>query len=180
MERYFEKEKNIESKAFIKILTNNKSLGSVKPATTWQCWRKGKVSGRLIGGNLGVLSPLIRSSYFPSNKIMNGAVLFWEVDNVDYFMLEKWLYQLKYAGILDQIGGMIIGKLVDLKKMTWEGMKYPTPKKLVLDLLKDYKFPILANVDFGHKSINLPMPIGIKVKLDATNKKFSFMESAVK
>jgi muramoyltetrapeptide carboxypeptidase len=169
-----------ERNPFVEILTNDRPLGNIKNETNWECWRGGKANGILFGGNLGPLNALVGTKYFPSNRRLKSSVLFWEIDGVDYFFIEKILYHLKYAGVLDQISGMVIGKLVDMKKMPWKGMKYPRAKELVLDLLKDYNFPILANVDFGHKSINLPMPIGIKVSLDASNKKLAFLESAVK
>lgn len=53
------------------------------------------------------------------------------------------------------------------------------PQKLVLDILKEYNFPILTNMDFGHYTVNTPMPVGIKAHLIATNKTFEVTESAL-
>ncbi len=55
----------------------------------------------------------------------------------------------------------------------------PEPKELILDILRDYNFPIMANMDFGHFTINIPMPIGIKVSFDTSKKELNFLESAV-
>ena len=55
----------------------------------------------------------------------------------------------------------------------------PTTKEMILDILKNYKFPIMANLDFGHFTVNIPMPIGIKVSFDTTKKELNFLEGAV-
>ena len=82
-------------------------------------------------------------------------------------------------GILDRINGMLIGKIKYLKKMKQEEIVEPPVKEMVLEIMKDYNFPIMANLDFGHDTINIPMPIGIKVSFDSEKKELKFLEGAV-
>jgi muramoyltetrapeptide carboxypeptidase len=145
----------------------------------WETWRGGEAEGQLFGGNLSVLASLIGTPYFPQVTDLSGALLFWEIDNTPSYRIEKALYQLKYAGVLDVISGMLIGKLPGIKRTAWQGLEEPTPKEIVLEILKDYTFPIIGEMDFGHETVDLVMPIGLKAKMDADNLIFEIPESAV-
>ena len=82
--------------------------------------------------------------------------------------------------MFDVISGMVIGKLPDIKRTSWEGFTEPTPREITMEVLKNYSFPILADVDFGHKTVNVPMPIGINARMDAENLQLELLEAAVK
>jgi muramoyltetrapeptide carboxypeptidase len=55
----------------------------------------------------------------------------------------------------------------------------PTLPEIVLDVLGDRDIPVLGNVEFGHAGPNLPMPVGIRVGLDAQQRTLSLLEPAV-
>ena len=74
---------------------------------------------------------------------------------------------------------MWIGKITYIKPPREKEIVEPTSKEVVLDIVRDYKFPIMANLDFGHFTVNIPMPIGVKVSFDTTKKELNFLESAV-
>jgi len=74
---------------------------------------------------------------------------------------------------------MIIGKLHNIMPTGWDGMEQPAYKEVILDVLKAHNFPILAEVDFGHESINIPMPIGTKALINTTSLEFEQLEGAV-
>lgn len=59
------------------------------------------------------------------------------------------------------------------------GPVIPTVKDIVLDVLADYDFPILAGVDFGHTGPNLPMPIGTLAAVDVTARSLRLLEPSV-
>jgi muramoyltetrapeptide carboxypeptidase len=166
-------------KIYFDVLTSTRPLGFLPQISTWENWKNGKAEGVLFGGNLSMLISLIGTKYFPTTAELKNTILFWETDNTESYRIQRGLYQLRYTGILDVISGMIIGKLPDIKPSGWRGLYEPSPKEIVMDIVKDYEFPILAEVDFGHKNINLPMPIGIKAKIDAEKLNIEFKESAV-
>ena len=173
-------DKREEGLALLKrALTSSEPLGSIKPFTTWECWREGCAAGKLFGGNLSMLASLVGTPYMPKLEDLKGCILFWEIDNTQSYRIEKALYQLKYAGILDVISGMVIGKLPDIQRTAWEKLEEPSPKQIVLEVLQEFTFPILAEVDFGHKTVAIPMPIGIEVKMDAAGLRLEFLEGAV-
>ena len=162
-----------------KVLTSTGPIGKVKPLTQWENWKQGSAEGVLFGGNLSMLASLVGTRYFPKLGDLKDCVFFWETDNTPSYRIEKGLYQLKYAGILDSISGMLIGKLPGIKRTAWEGFDEPTPKDIIMECLKEYSFPIIANMDFGHETVDLPMPIGLKSKIDADNLEFEIIEPAV-
>lgn len=177
---YLPDKKDEGKKRLFDILTLINSPGKVEPLTRWENWRSGKAEGSLFGGNLSMLSSLMGTKYFPSINDLKGCLFFWETNNTESYRIERGLYQLKYAGILDVISGMLIGKLPDIKKTGWKGIEEPTSKELIMETLRDYKFPIISEVDFGHKTVDIPMPIGLKAGMDADNLKFEILEAAVK
>ncbi len=166
--------------ALFKVLTSTRPLGKMEPLTEWECWRAGEAQGQLFGGNLSILSALVGTEYFPNKEDLEGSIFFWEIDNAASYRIEKGLYQLKYAGVLDVISGMLVGKLPGIARTGWEGLEEPTPKELVLETLKDYSFPIIGEVDFGHETVDLPMPIGLEAKINAQDLRIEILEAAVR
>ena len=164
---------------FLKFLTSSEAPGVIKPLTDWEEWKKGKAEGHLMGGILERISMLSGTKYFPPLDYFDGSILFWEEIGRDLTEIYQYLYQLKNMGICERINGMLIGKIKYIKPLREQEVISPTVKAMILDILKDYDFPIMANLDFGHYTINIPMPIGIKVSFDTSKKELNFLEGAV-
>lgn len=167
---------------FLNFLTENKAPGVITPVTEWEQWREGVAEGHLMGGILERISTLAGTKFFPDLDLFNGSILFWEEIGCDLSEIYQYLYQLKNMGIFERINGMLIGKIKYLKPLR-QGIRgeitEPTLNEMVLDILKEYKFPIMANMDFGHDTLNIPMPVGIKVSFNTSKKELNFLESAV-
>lgn len=164
---------------FLKFLTKKEAPGIIKPLGEWEEWEKGKTSGYLIGGILQHQGILSGTEYYPDVKEFDGAILFWEEIGRSLWEIAQDLYKLKQMGILDKISGMLIGKIKYIKPIREKDVVEPIAKEMILEILKDYDFPIMANLDFGHFTINIPMPIGIKVSFDTSKKELNFLESPV-
>ena len=164
---------------FLKFLTKAEAPGIIKPITKWEQWKKGKAEGHLMGGILERISLLAGTKYFPSIDLFNGSILFWEEIGRDLSEISQFLYQLKHTGIFEKINGMLIGKIKFIKPMRQKDLVMPEIKEMILDILKEYQFPIMANMDFGHFTVNIPMPIGIKASFDTSKKELKFLEGAV-
>ena len=172
----------LNQELFLKFLTKSKAPGIIKPIAEWEEWKKGRAEGRLMGGILERISTLAGTKYFPTEDLWNGSILFWEEIGRDLSEMYQYLHQLKNMGIFDRINGMLIGKIKyqkPLRQTTRGEIIEPTLEEMVLDILKDYKFPIMSNLDFGHFTVNIPMPLGIKVSFYTVKKKLNFLESAV-
>jgi muramoyltetrapeptide carboxypeptidase len=166
------------SQAYVTALTSNKPLGALPHNNTWEVWRKGVAEGRLIGGNLNAIGRQMGTPYFPKVSHFDGAILFWESVGQPVYQIARSLYQLKYAGILERISGMAIGTITDIPPTNAE-MDEPSAKEAVLEITKAYDFPIMANLDFGHYTVNLPMPVGVLAKIDTKESNLHLLESTV-
>lgn len=169
----------LEKELFLKFLTKSSAPGVIDPITQWEQWKKGKAKGQLIGGILERISMLAGTKYFPKMEDFDGAIFFWEEIGKDLSEIYQYLYQLKEMGVFEKISGMLIGKIKYVKPLRQKDLVVPEMKEMVLEILKDYNFPIMANLDFGHFTINIPMPIGIKISFDSSKKELKFLEGAV-
>ncbi len=169
----------LDADFFSKFLTKTTPPGVIKPITEWEVWREGKAKGVLIGGILQHLKFLSGTEYFPKVSDFDGAILFWEEIGESLSQISESLYKLKYMGVLEKISGMLIGKIKYIKRFREESIEDPTSRELIMEILKDYKFPVLAKVDFGHEILAIPMPTGVKVSFDTNKLELDFLESAV-
>ncbi|MGL1891579.1 MAG: LD-carboxypeptidase [Spirochaetaceae bacterium] len=124
----------------------------------------GKVTGRLIGGNLNTIQGLWGSEYMP--EIRDGDILFIEDSLKEPATLERSFSLLKVNEIFDKISGIILGKH-ELFNDMGTGKK---PYEILLEVLNGQEMPFLAEFDCCHTHPMLTIPIGCNVELDATNK----------
>ncbi len=169
----------VDKQFFLNFLTKPDPPGIINPLTDWEQWQKGKASGHLIGGNLHLMCQLAGTEYFPPINAFEGNILYLEEVGEQLYNIVRYLTQLKYLGIFNKISGLLIGKVTYIKPAREKEIIEPTLKEMVLDLLKDFDFPIMANLDFGHFTVNIPMPVGIKVSFDTSKKELNFLESTV-
>ncbi len=121
----------------------------------------GKVTGRLIGGNLYTIGNIWGTPYMP--EIRKGDILFIEDTEEWACSVERTLAQLKICGVFDMIGGLIIGKCRQFQHYGTEKTYY----EFIYDYLNGPNYPVLAECDFSHCAPMLTLPIGITAKLDA-------------
>ncbi len=121
----------------------------------------GKVRGRLIGGNLQVISNIWGTPFMP--EIRQGDILFLEDTETDADLVECHLGQLKISGVFEKLGGLIIGKYRDYGDSETE-MRCCD---FVYDCIGRPDIPVLAECDFSHCAPMLTIPIGITAELDA-------------
>jgi muramoyltetrapeptide carboxypeptidase len=127
--------------------------------------RHGMVSGTLLGGNLSCFCHLLGTPYFPD---LRGALLLLEDRGEALYRLDRLLTQLKLAGVLGQIGGLILGHFRDCDE----------PQKIwdmALDQVKDYSFPVVANLPFGHGAPNQVIPLGSAFSLNTFEQSFKIV-----
>lgn len=161
------------------LLMRNMPLGSQPRLSTWESWRPGRAQGRLLGGCLKRVVSLIGTSHFPPLGLFDGALFFWEDIGETLYDIMLNLHKLKHIGVLDRIGGMIIGQLVWINQY-YEDVEHPSLQEAVLEIVAEFDFPILANVDFGHRRALLPLPIGIEAWMDTARPELVVVTSAVR
>ncbi|MFE0464147.1 LD-carboxypeptidase [Kitasatospora sp. NPDC058965] len=159
------------------LLTGTEPIGPLPTSTSWECWRPGRAEGPLIGGVINRLVLAQATPWALPLERFDGAVLFWEEMGGLASYVWSYLQVLRHSGILDRIAGMVVG--VPREIVGLDPGASPTLPEIVLDVLGDRDIPVLGNVDIGHAGPNLPMPLGIRVGLDAQQRMLSLLEPAV-
>ena len=131
----------------------------------------GKTSGELIGGNLSLLVHLIgtKTAYQTKNKI-----LFIEDVGEYIYHIDRMFLQLKRAGYLNELAGLIIGGFTDMKDTTVEFGK--TVYETLHEHLKAYTYPICFDFPVSHDTANYALKVGVRYELIVTKYKTSLKE----
>ncbi|MEY9996994.1 muramoyltetrapeptide carboxypeptidase [Streptomyces sp. V4I8] len=166
-------------KLYSTLLTSTVPIGALPATPTWECWRAGRTEGRLIGGVINRIVLAQATPYALPLERFDGAVLFWEEAGGQAAYVWSYLQVLRHAGILDRISGMVVGIPDGIDGLDSPDAS-PTLREIVLDVLGDRDIPVLGNIEFGHAGPNLPMPVGIRVALDAQQRTLSLLEPAVR
>lgn len=148
-------------------LTQTKSLGPFCFTQT-QTIREGVTEGILMGGCLSLVVASLGTSYEIDTQ---DKILFLEDINEKPYSVDRMLTQLKQAGKLNKVKGILFGSLEN-------GGNLDHFSEIVSDILSDFKGPILFNFPSGHSLTKITLPLGIKVRLDATKKELTYLESA--
>lgn len=126
-------------------------------------------TGTLMGGNLANLIHLIGTPWEPA---WQDAVLLLEDIGEATYRIDRMLHHLKAVGVLNKIGGLILGSFTDCGNVE-------TIWSLALDLTTDRRIPVWANFPAGHGSRNLTLPLGADVTLDSNTGTLRIVQSDV-
>jgi muramoyltetrapeptide carboxypeptidase len=119
----------------------------------------GETEASIIGGNLSLLTHLIGSPSFPNPS---GKILFIEEVGEQMYHVDRLLLQLKRAGYLSDLAGLIIGGFTDCKEASLEiGLRV---EDMILEHTATFNYPIAFDFPAGHIPNNQPLPIGKKIK----------------
>ena len=158
-----------DEQEFVDRLVKGK-IGEVKHNSEWKCIKEGIAEGVLIGGNLNCLNNLAGTEYQPDFEAKILLLETFDASNAPDDV-EAELSRLKQMGVFEKIKGLWIGYYNHKSKIPYE--------EIVMNVVKDYDFPILKCDDFGHNTPNTTIPIGTKIKLDATNKQVVLLDKCV-
>lgn len=162
---------------FWKIVTSNKKIGKIKyPENAKMPFiNKGIANARILGGNLAVFNALLGTEYFPDMK--DKILLLEDIDEKPY-KIDRMLNQLRLAKVFKGLKGIILGRFVECYEQD------PNKKTLSLGEVIEYyfkplKLPIIYTFPHGHIKDFVTIPLGIKIRLNATSGSVEFFESAV-
>lgn len=134
---------------------------------------KGKVEGRLIGGNLSLVISTLGTPYEIETK---NKIVFLEDIGEESYRLDRYLTHLLNAKKLYDAVGFIIGVNVDCEP---ENKTQQSSREVFIERLKPLKKPLILGFPFGHIDNQITIPYGIKAFLDATNRKLVLKEKCV-
>jgi muramoyltetrapeptide carboxypeptidase len=151
-------------------------LESTVPAAALQgsaTYVPGVAEGRLLGGNLSVLSRVLGTPYMP---VLDDAVLLLEDQGERPYRLDRMWTHLTLAGVFARVRGLVLGSFTECeeKDAPYSG------EEVVRELALATGLPCAAGFPIGHGAHNEPVPLGVRVRLDAQARTLSFLEAAVR
>ena len=123
--------------------------------------RPGQATGPLVGGNLTML---INSIGTATDVDFSGTILFIEDIDETLFSLDRMMTQLRRAGRLATLAGLVVGQFTDMRV----NPSLPFGKdacEIIANTVTGYDYPVLFDFSAGHVEHNLALPIGATVTL---------------
>jgi len=133
--------------------------------------RRGKAVGELVGGNLCLLSHLVGTD---SDLPTKGRILFLEDVGEYLYNIDRLLYQLKRAGKLEKLAGLVVGGFTECKDTDRPFGK--EAYEIIRDIFKEYAYPICFGFPVSHGAANLALKTGLGYKLIVSKTKVSLTE----
>lgn len=154
------------SESLFRILENGGGFSYKFPSAPGN--RDGRVSGRLVGGNLAVLNDLSNTSYDMLEKEEEEVILFLEDISEPIYAVERMLMRLYLSSSLKRIKGFVFGQFTEYKPDRNHATMEEMLRQFVnMPALKD--LPIAFEFPIGHAEINYPLVVGAKVDLEISS-----------
>ena len=122
--------------------------------------RRLEAAGRLWGGNLAMVAALAGTRHMPAIK---GGILFLEDVNESAYRIERMLYQLFHAGILQRQRAILLGSFEPVPAMANDdgyGLD-----SVVEHFRARLDVPVLRGLPFGHVARKATLPVGAPAAL---------------
>jgi muramoyltetrapeptide carboxypeptidase len=129
-----------------------------------QTIRQGRARGRLLGGNLTVLTALAGTEYLPD---FTSSILFLEdVDEAEY-RIDRMLTQLGQAGVLGKVAGVVFGQCTNCVGSSSGRYGGFTLTDILAHHLGRLGVPAYQGAWFGHITDQFTLPVGGMAEIDA-------------
>ena len=160
----------------MKVLTSTKNIVINPPAEfDPHILKKGTAKGPLWGGNLS----LVMNRLGTDGQInTTGCILFLEDLDEYLYSFERMLVHLQTAGVFNNINGLIIGELIDMKDQEISFGK--STDDIIMEICGTMDIPIVTNFPCGHGKYQATLPISLPIELCADETvKLKFLGPAV-
>ena len=126
--------------------------------------KSGRAHGKFYGG---CLSMLVASLGTPYEIQTAGTILFLEDIGVKPYQIDRMLLQLRLAGKLAEVRGIVFGPMRDCVQ---PGNADELLDAVLLRVLEDFAGPVAIGLRSGHVlERNITVPIGVESELDLMN-----------
>jgi muramoyltetrapeptide carboxypeptidase len=121
----------------------------------------GEAEGTLYGGCLSILVAALGT---PHDIKTEGTILFLEDIAAKPFQIDRMLMQLKLAGRLNEVRGIIFGEMLDCRQSSTQDY---TLEEVALRVVGDLGIPVAFGLVSGHVSrANITLPFGVRAQLE--------------
>ena len=125
-------------------------------------WVAGQAEGILAGGNLALMAASCGTSLQPR---LHGCVLFIEDVGERPYRLDRMLVQCQQAGLLEGVVGLALGEFTECEEPSGTS----SSRQVLAAFARELGLPTVAGLPCGHGAVNLALPMGVRVHLDATH-----------
>jgi muramoyltetrapeptide carboxypeptidase len=126
--------------------------------------KPGAASGTLCGGCLSILVSLLGTPWEPTTE---GKLLFLEDIGAKPYQIDRMLWQLRVAGKLDGVRGIVFGEMLDCSS---PGTSPTLLDDVILQAFRDTDIPIAIGLRSGHVSRqNVTLTFGVQAELQAAS-----------
>ena len=148
--------KGAEGEPYIQALKTILEGGKTVYNTAPHVFNKlGMVKAPMVGGNLCMMAHLIGSS---NSFDTAGKLLFIEDIGEYHYNLDRLMIQIKNAGLLDNIVGLIVGGFTDMKDAS--ANFGATANEIIQSHLAGYEYPVCFDFPISHSVNNYPIVEG--------------------
>lgn len=133
----------------------------------------GTAEGPLLGGNLAVLTRLLGTPFLAP---LEGAILLLEDVGERPYRLDRMWTHLALAGVFRRVHGIVLGEFVGCEDKDADYSSADVLRELAIAT----GLPCAAGFPLGHGTQNQPVPLGVRVRLDAGSRRLTFLESAAR
>ena len=134
----------------------------------------GKASGRILGGNLSLLTAVMGSGYLPE---WEDSILFIEDVDEAVYRVDRMMTELALAGVLDKIKGFVFGRCTECGP--GGGFGSLTMEQMIAEHIKPRGIPAFSGTMIGHIEEQFTIPLGIEVEIDADAGTIELLENGV-
>jgi muramoyltetrapeptide carboxypeptidase len=139
----------------------------------------GRATGPIVGGNLFTFVHLMGTPWEP---VFDGAILFFEEVHEPAYVIEIHLDQLRLAGKLKRVAGVVVG---ELKDCDWSEQRPEAPRNRSIEdvlerCLAPLGVPVLYRLPLGHGKHLATVPLGVPATLDADARTLTIDEPGVR
>ncbi|WP_299983712.1 S66 peptidase family protein [Desulfobacula sp.] len=149
--------------------TNDKTLNK----NQWITVNKGQAEGKILGGTLNAISTIIGTEYMPLKD--KNTILFIEDTTKTAAYMERLFSLLKAHNYFENVCGIILGKHEQYDDQNTS----KRPHDILMEIAGKTDIPILGGFDCCHTHPCFTLPLGKKIRLDATKQTVSLLESWV-
>ena len=123
----------------------------------------GKATAPMVGGNLSLLAHAVGTN---ADVDPRGKILFIEDVGEQLYNVERMLLQLKRAGKLSKLKGLVVGGFTSNKDTDRPFGK--NIEQVIYDVVREFKFPICFGFPIGHEKENVAIIVGGTYRLDVS------------
>lgn len=125
--------------------------------------RIGEAEDKVVGGNLAILATLCGTD---DELDTDGKILFIEDIGEAVYAIDRMMWQLKKAGHLSKIEGLMVGGMTEMKDSEVPFGK--TVEEVISDCVAEYEYPVCFNFPAGHVEDNRAIIFGKKARLEVS------------